>query len=272
MKKSNICLICSKSFPIKGPSCIKNHIIKIHNISYKEYYDKFYKSKDEGICKICGKESLFVNNKYTSFCSKQCHNLFKSKLSKARWKNNKNYANKMINILKDNIIKSFSNPIAIENRKNAFNKVLKDLWSNEEFINRHKERSSIIASKMNKDPQSKFGYIKNKKMMYKEVLMKSSWEVNFAKQCDLKNISWVYEPKTFKLSYGFKLNFNRIRYTPDFYLPDYDLFVEIKPISMGCFNDLYTNLVIEMLFNHDSKLVLVDKELSNNLISDLYGL
>lgn len=42
----------------------------------------------------------------------------------------------------------------------------------------------------------------------------------FARELDEAGIQWVYEPKCFKLSWT--------RYTPDFYLPEFDIWVEIK--------------------------------------------
>jgi len=59
-----------------------------------------------------------------------------------------------------------------------------------------------------------------KRIEYKEILMRSSWEVGYAKYLDRQNIKWQYEPKTF--------DFKTYTYTPDFYLPERDTYVEIK--------------------------------------------
>ncbi len=56
--------------------------------------------------------------------------------------------------------------------------------------------------------------------LYKNIFFKSSWEANFAKWCDLSGIKWEYEPKAFRLRKGF--------YLPDFYLPEFDIWIEIK--------------------------------------------
>jgi len=48
----------------------------------------------------------------------------------------------------------------------------------------------------------------------------SRWEANFARILNLLKIKWEFQPKTFDLKTQ--------KYTPDFYLPEYDLFVEIK--------------------------------------------
>ena len=58
------------------------------------------------------------------------------------------------------------------------------------------------------------------RLKYKSIWFRSTWEANFAKWCDLSGIKWKYESKTFDLE--------DITYTPDFYLPEYDYYIEIK--------------------------------------------
>ena len=60
----------------------------------------------------------------------------------------------------------------------------------------------------------------SKKIKYKGIWMRSGWEVKYAKWLDKQNIKWLYEPKTFDLG--------ETTYTPDFYLPKKDLYIEIK--------------------------------------------
>jgi len=57
-------------------------------------------------------------------------------------------------------------------------------------------------------------------MQYCGVMMRSSWEVNYARYLDKKGIKWLYESKTF--------NLGKTTYTPDFYLPKKDSYIEIK--------------------------------------------
>ena len=58
------------------------------------------------------------------------------------------------------------------------------------------------------------------KIKYKGIWMRSSWEVAYAKWLDKNEIGWKYEFKTFDLG--------NTTYTPDFYLPTLDLWIEIK--------------------------------------------
>jgi hypothetical protein len=55
---------------------------------------------------------------------------------------------------------------------------------------------------------------------YKNIFMRSSWELNFAKWLEISGYQWKYEPKTF--------NLENTTYTPDFYLPEFDCYIEIK--------------------------------------------
>lgn len=49
----------------------------------------------------------------------------------------------------------------------------------------------------------------------------SLWELNFVKILEYLEVEWQREPKTFELSNGKK-------YIPDFYLPEFNMFIEIK--------------------------------------------
>jgi len=64
-----------------------------------------------------------------------------------------------------------------------------------------------------------------KKIKYKNIWMRSSYEIAYAQWLDKQGIKWLYESKTFDL--------DTTTYTPDFYLPKKDLYIEIK----GWFRD-----------------------------------
>ena len=54
-----------------------------------------------------------------------------------------------------------------------------------------------------------------------DTFFRSSWEANIARIFNHYQIEWIYEPKRFKLS-------SQKTYTPDFYLPKYNIYVEVK--------------------------------------------
>lgn len=60
--------------------------------------------------------------------------------------------------------------------------------------------------------------------LYKNRWFHSSWEAKFAYFLDCSNIKWKYEPKAYDLI----INNKETTYTPDFYLPEFDCWIEIK--------------------------------------------
>lgn len=62
------------------------------------------------------------------------------------------------------------------------------------------------------------------KYQKKEVLLESSWEVRLAKFLDGLNIVWVRPPSI----YWFDSSNKKRYYFPDFYLPDYDIYLDPK--------------------------------------------
>jgi hypothetical protein len=75
------------------------------------------------------------------------------------------------------------------------------------------------------------------------------WELALAHVLDERNVEWEHEPEPFKLSNG-------MRYTPDFYLPEADQYIEVKGRQMKDWPKK------RELFSKDHKLLVVDK---NNL-------
>lgn len=78
---------------------------------------------------------------------------------------------------------------------------------------------------------------------------RSGWEVAYAEWLDRQGIRFQYEPETFNTPHG--------KYTPDFYLPDYDEWVEVKgfksdrnptqPLKMKWFGERHRLSIIDSL-------------------------
>lgn len=82
---------------------------------------------------------------------------------------------------------------------------------------------------------------------YNGITFRSQIESKFACCCDKLNIKWQYEPKHFILKKS------ATKYTPDFYLPELKLWVEIKGIIM----DEHINILKELSeeLNEESMIV-----------------
>lgn len=65
-----------------------------------------------------------------------------------------------------------------------------------------------------------------KRYYYKDIMFDSSWEVDIAKLMDKLNIKWIRTKKL--ILYWFDINQIKRRYHPDFYLPEYDLYLDPK--------------------------------------------
>lgn len=86
-----------------------------------------------------------------------------------------------------------------------------------------RESSSITGSRVGLDNMQGA----SRGWYYSGVHMRSSYEIMVAEILDRYNIEWQYEPKIFKLGDG-------CRYQPDFYLVEYDRWIEVK----GYFTDV----------------------------------
>jgi predicted nuclease of restriction endonuclease-like RecB superfamily len=82
---------------------------------------------------------------------------------------------------------------------------------------------------------------------YKNIWMRSSYEIKYAQYLDSKNIKWLYESKTFDLGNS--------TYTPDFYLQETDEYIEIKgwwrddaKLKFRLFKQKYPNIKIEVIY------------------------
>ena len=72
MNEEIICEICGNKF--KSQLAISCHIANKHHVDLKDYYDKYIKQDDEGICKTCGKPTKFdkMSKGYRRFCCYSC--------------------------------------------------------------------------------------------------------------------------------------------------------------------------------------------------------
>ena len=98
-------------------------------------------------------------------------------------------------------------------------------------------------------------------------------EEEFARILDFYQIAWEYEPKTFELKWdgdGKVLE----AFSPDFYLPDQDLYIELttmeqklitkKHRKLRRLRELYPDINIKLLNRADFKQMMLKYELDND--------
>src|SRR5215472_7282213 len=97
-------------------------------------------------------------------------------------------------------------------------------------------------------------------------------EREFARVMDFYRIRWQYEPKTFPIEWD--ENHNVVKaFTPDFYLPDLDLFIELTTMKQSLvtkknrkvrlLRELYPDVNIKILYERDYKNLIWKYGLSN---------
>ncbi|MFQ5922139.1 MAG: hypothetical protein ACE5M4_04790 [Anaerolineales bacterium] len=108
-------------------------------------------------------------------------------------------------------------------------------------------------------------------------------EAEFARLLDFYRIPWQYEPKTFPLAEDPEGNITEA-FTPDFYLPSQDLFVELttrkqaliteKNRKIRALKERYPEVKVKLLNRRDMETMLVKygmAEETPNLIGDPNG-
>lgn len=239
LKKENegICFDCGKKARYDERHHYYNEYCEeCFSMSYKERYDKYKKEPGEGSCKLCNKGTTWDSRglKYNVYCDNGCYSVFLSEKAT------------------ENINRLWETEEFQQIRKESGSRQCQKLHSNPEFKEAHrqrmknrnndpvfkqahserlrirnadpvfKEKLSRLATERLLDPNDGFGTLRGNFVRYANVIMRSSWEAKFAHLCDQEHILWEFEPRTFQFDNG-------QRYTPDFYLPEYNIFVEIKP-------------------------------------------
>ena len=85
-------------------------------------------------------------------------------------------------------------------------------------------------------------------------------EEQLAKLLDFYGVAWEYEPRTFELDHGADGQVTRA-FTPDFYLPAHDLYIEVTTLRQGLvtkkngkvrrLQELHPEVNIKVLYQRD---------------------
>lgn len=125
---------------------------------------------------------------------------------------------------------------------------LKERWMKKKFCS-VKCAMNIIGGRPT-SPRASRGKAGIRKDISDTIYFYSRWEANFARLLNHLKIEWQYQPKTFDLKTQ--------RYTPDFYLPYADNYIEIKnflwkysKIRDDKFRRIYPGVKLQLLLKDD---------------------
>lgn len=225
-----ICEICKEDF--SNLNGLSHHIKKTHKLEQKEYYDKFIKKPDEGICPCCGKNTSYNRFGYRRFCSIRCNGTF----TLHQTAENKDKRIKAIQNSK-NIKLSHNTKEFIEHQS----KIRTDYYKDEENRKKHKASLQNLPERTKEYKELKsiqqseiINTFKNlQHYYYNDVHFHSSWELAFYIYC--KDHNYEITRKVNKIPY----KFNEITYN---YNPDFIVNGEIIEIKNPC---LYSKLLKE---------------------------
>lgn len=189
------------------------------NIEFPQGYKK--------ICNYCNKEFIAKDPK-TFYCSKECK---KKQFIKNHTRTiNCKYCGKQFTTHYDNVnfcstscASKYNAPIVGFGSKirpqEVWNKGLKNCF-NEETLKKMSNgiSKSIIEGRKKQNYRGRGGYRKDLDNQY----FRSTWEANVARIFKLHNIKYEFEKHRFFIK---KLN---KYYIPDFYLPEFNLYIEVK--------------------------------------------
>lgn len=277
--KKFICKFCGKEFdsPSKlgghvihcklNPNFEKNKITCTNNLRKKT--NNKTNEEDIYICKYCGKQCKNKNSlvHHEKLCKENPDRII------YRRDNFNNFGriawNKGLTKETDERLKKQSET-AKQKYKDGENKVWCDGLT-KESDERIKKASIKIQNTIDKKiKDNNWHNSHNLVYLYKDFKFDSYWEVLFVQFLDKYNILWVRNNKD---SFEYTYQNSSHKYYPDFYLPDYDLYIEVK----GYFSDKDINKWEQFTKNidiYDSKdlydLQIIESFDKRNLIPDKF--
>ena len=174
---------------------------------------------------------------YCQYCEKECKNLNSLKQHECRCKLNPNKID--LSYIKESnkkriyktgfkgtnqFIKAKELGLLIPEVSKETREKLAKVWRGRKHSEESKQKIKDSIKQNIENNNWHLSFSKSRTIEYKGIKFQGSWEVEFAKYLDNKNIKWERPHKTYK--YIFE-NENH-RYLPDFYLPEYNLYIEIK--------------------------------------------
>lgn len=215
--------------------------------------------------------------KYCKFCNKECKNNNSLRQHETRCKLNPNKID--LSYVKSNFIeynKKVKNGDIIKKYNNQYDKAnklgYKVIISNEtrkklsisgkklrHTIETRQKISNSMKMAVKKYPESyngtfKRGYVKP--YDYNGIRLLGTWEVNVAKYLDKLNIEWIKPNKGIEYEWNNSIHL----YYPDFYLPKYDKYIEVKGYKID--RDNYK-------WNVLSNLIIIEKDLYIKILKKL---
>lgn len=211
------CKICNRIFKTMDP--IGPHLSRIHNTSIKEYYDTFIKKPGEGICPICGKETIFLSltKGYQKHCSSKCAGQDEFTLSIRRQTCLERYGTDSV-ASNDCVIRQETNRHYYE--KTGYHHP----WENPDVIEKRKQNNLKKFGFINPMQNPEIRKKSRSKYFYDNRYFDSSWEIAYYIWLKDNAIDFDFHPND---SFEYITSDGKVhKYFPDFKVGDE--YIEIK--------------------------------------------
>lgn len=233
------CKICNKTF--KNVNYLSSHITKSHkDIQQQEYYDKYFKSKGDGICKICENETNFISigKGYKNCCSDKCNKLNRKRGTKEKYGVDNVY---MLDSVKNKIKETNKRKYGTENAyQSSYIKAKIKETNLKRYGVENPNYSQKIRKKIKATNLKKYGVeypYQNENILQKchrksfklreykntGIFYQGTYEFDFLEKYYNKYPDIQRGPR---IKYNF--NDNEHYYFPDFYIPSLNLIIECK--------------------------------------------
>jgi len=217
----------------------------------KGLFDSLFK-REKRICarKGCGKIFEVISSDPKIYCSKSCAALVNNKKRKVPSEETK------LKIAK--ALKGRKNPYKGTKKVPRVKTVCANPRCQKVFLSErwmHKKFCSVkcsitVTGKRPTSPKAARGKAGIRKDIDNDIYFYSRWEANIARLFIHLGIKWIHQPKTFDLKTQ--------TYTPDFYLPEYNTYIEVKnflwkysKIRDRKFRKLYPDISLILILKKD---------------------
>lgn len=268
-----ICKICNKEYKTLDP--IGLHLKICHNMSIKEYYDKFYKRNNEGFCLSCGKETEFRKLKYgyRLYCSRKCSEQYIANRVKESCL--KKYGVKstfQLNDVREKCKQTFIKKYGVENPaqnieiRNKAKQTCIDKYGVDNYTKTNeykiKSKNTCLEKYGVENPFQSNECMRNskKRYFYDNKQFDSSWELAYYIWLKDHNIDFEYHSIFLEYEYNNKKHY---------YFPDFKIGNELIEIKGDQFLDKNNNL--KKVYNTDDTEKLLEKSkcMKNNNVKIL---
>lgn len=232
------CKICNKTY--KSLVAIAAHISGSHKLKTKDYYDKFLKQENEGLCLYCNNKVNYNQWSYRRFCNTRCKDLYYYSNEENLKKHREKLQSKEIRTKISNTLSNYFNN---SNNSAQIKKQISDKVT--EYFKNPKNREKTSKATIKAINEGKL----NVKYKYDSNVFQSSYELCFYVYLKDHNITNFYHNTTD--SFEYTVDDEIKTYIPDFKV--FNTYVELKGLQFFENKNSNNKMICPYHYRNDTK-------------------